>query len=234
MNISAFDEYASKYDAWFMKNKNILDSEVALLAYFLEEPGKALSIGCGSGLFEMLLKKDYGIIIEEGIEPATGMAEIAEKRGLKVRIGSAEELNYGNEEFDTVIFNGTPSYIKDLEKAFRKTYDALKNEGKILVVDVPKESSYGLLYNLAKEVRTWENDYFIDAKPEDVYPLEFVKESNWRSTPEKMEMLKKIGFMDFKFAQTLTRHPVYSNYEKEEPIEGYDKGDYVAIYASKK
>ena len=82
-----------------------------------EDCGKTLSIGCGSGLFESILKDDYGIEITHGIEPSTGMAEIAGKRGLEVKIGTAEDADFGFDEWDTVLFNGTPSYISDLEKA---------------------------------------------------------------------------------------------------------------------
>jgi hypothetical protein len=40
-------------------------------------------------------------------------------------------------------------------------------------------------------------------------------------------------FKDLQFAQTLTKHPLYSNNIEENPIEGYDCGDYVAICARK-
>jgi len=229
----AFDEYASKYDEWFLKNENVLGSEAALLAHFLAEPGKALSVGCGSGLFENILRNEYNIIIENGIEPAAGMAEIATKRGMKVKIGTAETIDYGIEEFDTVIFNGTPSYIQQLDLAFNKAYAALKPGGKIVVLDVPKESSYALLYNLAKEMGSWDNHYFIGAKPPNAYPIAFIQESNWRSTPEKVDLLTKSGFKNFLYAQTLTKHPAYSDEVFEKPIPGYDCGDYVAICAIK-
>ena len=42
-----------------------------------------------------------------------------------------------------------------------------------------------------------------------------------------------VGFENFEFLQTLTRHPKYSNDSPEEPVEGYDRGDYVAIRARK-
>jgi len=229
MKNSAFDEFANDYDKWFVSNENVLASEVALLARFLESPGRALSIGCGTGLFEMLLKKDFGIQVTNGIEPAEGMAEIARKRGLDVQIGTAELGDYGSAEYDTVIFNGTPSYIDHLDVAFDKAFTALKPGGKIVVLDVPKESSYALLYNLAKEVGSWENHYFVGAKPLNAYPISFVQESRWRSTPEKVDFLKAAGFEQFEFAQTLTRHPVYSDDLFEPPVEGYDRGDYVAI-----
>ncbi len=233
MDKIAFDEYADQYDIWFLKNKNVLDSEVALLAHFLKNPGRVISVGCGSGLFEKLLKQDYGIDIKEGVEPADGMRDIAIKRGMDVRAGTAEDVDLGSEVFDTIIFNGTPSYIGDLEKAFRNAFTALKAGGKLLVLDVPKESSYGLLYNLGKEIGSWDHPYFKGATPDNVYPVEFVVAANWRSTPEKVEILEKIGFSEFDYAQTLTKHPAYSNLEKEKPIEGYDRGDYVCICATK-
>ncbi|MBN1481678.1 class I SAM-dependent methyltransferase [candidate division KSB1 bacterium] len=231
MDTITFDEFANKYDSWFLKNKNVLDSEVALLAFFLKNPGRVISIGCGSGLFEKLLQQDYGIEIKEGIEPAAGMREIAIKRGMDVRPGTAEDVDLEACAYDTIIFNGTASYIKNLQKAFENAYHALKPGGQLLVLDVPKESSYGLLYNLGREIGSWDHRYFIGAVPENVYPVEFVLAAIWRSTPEKVELLRAAGFTDFKFGQTLTKHPLYSNREKENPIEGYDRGDYVCICA---
>ncbi len=31
------------------------------------------------------------------------------------------------------------------------------------------------------------------------------------------------------YVQTLTRHPKYSNDSVKEPIEGYDRGDYIVV-----
>ena len=233
MGKKAFDEYADKYDSWFLKNEAVLDSEVALLAHFLKNPGRALSVGCGSGLFEVLLKKDHGIAIEEGLEPAESMAEIAIKRGMKVKIGQAEDLPFGESEFDTVIFNGSPSYINDLKKAFDAAYHILKSGGQIIVLDVPKESSYAMLYNLSMVLKSWDHELFDGIKPPNVYPIEFVLEAKWRTTEEKTDLLKEAGFKNFNFAQTLTKHPCFSNNEVEKPVPGYDRGDYVAIRAEK-
>jgi SAM-dependent methyltransferase len=233
MEKTAFDEYADQYDIWFLKNKNVLDSEVALLAHFLDNPGRVISVGCGSGLFEKLLQQDYNIEIKEGVEPSDGMREIAIKRGMQVRPGTAENVDLGIAGYDTIIFNGTSSYIVDVQKAFENAFQALKLGGQLLVLDVPKESSYGLLYNLGKEVGSWDHKYFKDATPENIYPVEFVQAATWRSTPEKIELLKDVGFREFEFAQTLTKHPAYSNEAKEEPIAGYDRGDYVCIRAIK-
>jgi len=229
----SFDKYAEQYDAWFLENKNVLYSEVKLVAHTLKDAGHILSIGCGSGLFELILNKEFGITIKEGIEPSVDMAEIARKRGLNVEIGTAENAYIEPGKYDTILYNGCPSYINDLEKAIKKSYSALKENGKIILIDVPKESSYGILYNLAKLAGTWEHELLKNIYPRNPYPIELVGQSNWRTTAEKIALLEKAGFSDLEFAQTLTKHPVYSNNVIEEPIQGYDCGDYVAICGRK-
>lgn len=229
MENNSFDQYAEKYDAWFLENRNVLYSEVKLVAHFLKDTKRILSIGCGSGLFEMILEKEFGIVIKDGIEPSEDMAGIARKRGLTVEIGTAEDACIEAGKYDAILYNGCPSYITDLEKSVHKSYAALRNGGKIVLIDIPKESSYGLLYNLAKATGTWDHPLLKDVYPRDPYPIELVCQSNWRTTKEKICLLEKVGFSNLEFAQTLTRHPVYSNNSIEEPEEGYDKGDYVAI-----
>ena len=230
---SNFDQYASDYDAWFLENQNLLYSEVKLVAHFLSNPGDVFSVGCGSGLFEEILDKEFKITIKNGLEPSVGMAEIARKRGLNVEISTVEEINLGEAKYDTILFNGTPSYITNLQLAFDKAYAALRPGGKIIVIDVPKESSYATMYNLAKAVDSWDHPLLEGVNPRDPYPIELVRVANWRTTQEKIDHLSEAGFQEFKFAQTLTKHPLYSNQVAEEPIEGYDSGDYVAICAFK-
>jgi len=231
---SSFDKYAGEYDSWFFDNTNLLTSEVNLVAHFLKNPGEVFSVGCGSGLFESILERDFNIEIKNGIEPSDGMANIARKRGMNVEVTTAENADFGIEKYDTVLFNGTPSYITDLESVVNKAFASVKKGGKIIMIDVPKESSYATMYNLAKAVDTWEHPLLEGVHPKDPYPIEFVRVANWRTTEEKIMLLEKAGFTDFEFAQTLTKHPKYSNKVIEQPVEGYDCGDYVAICALKK
>lgn len=229
MKNNSFDKYAPEYDSWFMKNLNVLHSEVKLVAWFLKDAGDIFSVGCGTGLFEQILAGEYGISIKQGLEPSGGMAEIARKRGMEVEITDIETADLGIDKYDAVLFNGTPGYINDLPGAITKAYRAVKNEGRVVVIDIPKESSYGVLYNLAKLADTWEHPFLKDIFPVDPYPIEFVRTANWRTTSEKIQILTEAGFTNLSFAQTLTRHPVYSNNAVEDPVPGYDKGDYVAI-----
>ena len=90
MGYQAFDQYASEYDAWFKEDRNVLETELRLVASTLRKAGRILSIGSGSGLFEKLLKDRYSIEVARCIEPAEGMAAIARKRGFEVEINTAD------------------------------------------------------------------------------------------------------------------------------------------------
>lgn len=228
-----FDRYASLYDAWFIENRNVLYSEVNLVAKTLQDAGRILSVGCGSGLFEHIMRTERGIDVRHGIEPSQAMADIARKRGMQVQVCTAEDYEFEKDAFDTVLFNGTPSYIAGLAPVVKRVYDALPAGGRIILVDVPKESSYGLLYNLAMTLSTWDHPLLQGCHPKNPYPIQLVKAANWRTTAEKIKMLEDAGFKDLQFAQTLTANALYSDNAEEQPIDGYDKGDYVAITAFK-
>lgn len=228
-----FDEYAATYDAWFLDNPNVLESEVRLVASTLRNAGRVLSVGCGSGLFEKIMRDEFGITVTDGVEPSPAMAEIARKRGMDVTEATAEEFDYPAGVYDTILFNGSPSYITDLDTVLSKVYAALKPGGRVVLVDVPKESTYGLMYNLAKALGTWDHPLLEGAYPPNPYPIEFVNVANWRTTAEKIALLEKNGFRNIESAQTLTTHPLYSDLAAEEPVPGHDRGDYVALTAIK-
>lgn len=230
---NSFDEHASLYDAWFMENTNVLLSEARLVARTLQGAKKVLSVGCGSGLFEKILREEFGIDIKYGIEPARGMAEIAIRRGMTVEIATAEDGNFGKGEFDAILFNGSPSYIADLLPVVEKAYSNLRPGGRLILIDVPKESGYGMMYNLAKAVGSWNDPLLEGVFPPNPYPIELVKAANWRTTVEKIEIMKKAGFANLEYWQTLTTHPLESDKMAEHPTEGFDKGDYVAVIGYK-
>lgn len=224
-----FDSYAEKYDSWFMENRNVLYSEAALVAYFLNKGEKILSIGCGSGLFEQILRSDYGIDIRDGIEPSSDMASIARARGMEVEVATAEDCPVRHSCYDAVLYNGCPGYITDLDRALSRSYASLRPGGKVILIDIPKESSYGLLYNLAKAVGTWDHPLLEGVCPRDPYPIELVDKACWRTTAEKAAAMERAGFTGLEYAQTLTVHPLYSGENIEQPVPGFDRGDYVAI-----
>ena len=227
-----FDGYADKYDEWFMKNENLFTSELKLFKKVLGDISgkKLLSVGCGSGLFESYI--DSSNI--EGIEPSEDMGKIAEKRGVNViKYGLIEDVDLPDAKYDIIYFNGSSSYMEDLAPVYGKCLRALKEGGKLILLDVPKESAFGFMYLLGKSLNTYDHEYLKDAMPELPYPLALASSGVWHTTEEKINVLKNLGFNDFKFYQTLVKNPLYTNEEVEEVIEGYKSGGYVAIIAGK-
>ena len=112
-----FDGYAAQYDAWFMENENLFQSELRLFQKVLGDiQGKrVLSVGCGSGLFESMIDCS-GI---EGIEPSRDMGAIAEKRGVNVvAFGAIEDVELEENAYDVIYLNGSSSYMENLTRAF--------------------------------------------------------------------------------------------------------------------
>lgn len=227
-----FDGYAAQYDSWFMENENLFNSELLLFKKVLGDiTGKrVLSVGCGSGLFESMIENKN----IEGIEPSQDMAAIAEKRGINViAYSTIEDAMLEDEAYDLIYFNGSSSYITDLSPVYEKCRKALKKGGRIVLLDVPKESAFGFMYLLAKALGTFDHPYLKGVMPACPYPLELVSSGVWHSTEDKIKVLKELGFHDFRFYQTLLQNPMYTNNTVEEVVEGYTGGGYVSIIAEK-
>lgn len=227
-----FDGYAAQYDEWFMKNEHLFTSELRLFQKALGDiTGKRLlSVGCGSGLFESFI--DCRNI--EGIEPSKDMGRIAEKRGVNViKYGTIEEVELPKDTYDIIYFNGSSSYMEDLEPVYKKSLEALKEGGKLILLDVPKESAFGFMYLLGKSLDTYDHEFLQGVMPGLPYPLALASSGVWHSTEEKINVLKDLGARNFRFYQTLIRNPMYTNEEPEEVLEGYKSGGYVAIIAEK-
>ena len=227
-----FDGYAAQYDEWFMKNEHLFTSELRLFKKALGDiTGKRLlSVGCGSGLFESFI--DCSNI--EGIEPSEDMGNIAEKRGVNViKYGLIEDVDLPDETYDIIYFNGSSSYMEDLAPVYEKSLRALKDGGRLILLDVPKESAFGFMYLLGKSLDTYDHEFLRDVMPELPYPLALASSGVWHSTEEKIDVLKALGAKNFRYYQTLIRNPMYTNEEPEEVSEGYKSGGYVAIIAEK-
>ena len=232
MGKQKFDGYADKYDEWFMKNENLFTSELRLFEKVLGDitGKKLLSVGCGSGLFESYI--DSSNI--DGIEPSEDMGQIAIKRGVNViKFGLIEDVELPDNEYDIIYFNGSSSYMEDLKPVYEKSLRALKKNGKLILLDVPKESAFGFMYLLGKSLNTYDHEFLEGAMPELPYPLALASSGVWHTTEEKINVLKELGIKNFDFYQTLIKNPLYTNEEPEEVSEGYKSGGYVAIIAEK-
>ena len=123
--------------------------------------------------------------------------------------------------------------MEDLLPIYKKCRQALKKNGKLILLDVPKESAFGFMYLLGKSLNTYDHDYLNGVMPALPYPLALASSGVWHSTEEKIDVLKSINFNDFQYLETLIRNPLYTNEEVEDVQEGYKSGGYVAIIAKK-
>lgn len=222
-SVSAFKTEAKDFDFWFSKNKNIFESEFLAEKELFPGPENAVSIGVGSGLFASRLG------ITKGVEPSEDMAKLARKRGIDVKIGTAENIPHEDETFTTVLISTVLSYCDNPLKALQEAFRILRKGGHVIVSFLPREGSYTMFYDLARA----QGDFDPGRTPEHPYPLKFIAGSNWRSIEQIRELIQQAGFTDLECVQTLTKHPRYSNEDIEKPSKGYKRGDFVVIKAKK-
>lgn len=222
--ISAFETEARDFDFWFSKNETVFESELLAEKELFPATDNAVEIGVGSGLFASRLG------IKKGVEPSEEMAELARKRGIDVKLGTAEDVPYPDETFDAVLLSTVLSYADNPQKALLEAYRILKKDGLVVVSFLPREGSYTMLYDLAKI----QDKFDSERAPEYPYPVKFIEGADWLSVNRVKKLLKNAGFVDFEYAQTLTFHPKYTNENIEKPSEGYKRGDFVVIRARKK
>ena len=95
--ISPFEAYADQYESWFEKNRWVYEAELRAVKAMMPEGGSGLEIGVGSGRFASPLG------IRDGVEPSKHMRAFAQRRGIRAVDGVAEDLPYGDSQFDFVL-----------------------------------------------------------------------------------------------------------------------------------
>jgi ubiquinone/menaquinone biosynthesis C-methylase UbiE len=203
---NSFDNLASEYEAWFIENKVLFQSELLALKQVVPVDKKGVEIGIGSGIFAEQLG------IRFGIDPSEKMLEYARQRGLDVQAGVAENLPYENESFDFAVFITAICFVENPELALKEAYRILKNQGEIIIAILDKETRFG---------RFLENN-----KKKSL----FYKHARFFSVPEVRELLEKNGFSVTQTVQTL-EDP--ATQKVENPVEGFGKGSFVIVKGMK-
>jgi len=206
--VEPFEEYASQYEDWFERNKFVYESELAAIREQLPERGKGMEIGVGSGRFAAPLG------IKLGIEPSHKMKEFAQSRGIKAIEGVAEKLPFHNSQFEFALMVTTVCFVDDIQTAFQEAYRILKPGGYLIIGFIDKESSIGKSYQQRKKKSV------------------FYRIATFYTVDEVVSNLKKVGFKNFSFTQTIFHN--LSKVKAIEPIkEGYSEGSFVVIKALK-
>lgn len=206
--IDPFEKHASDYEAWFENNKFVYESELRAIKEQLPKKEEGVEVGVGSGRFAAPL----GIRI--GVDPSSKMRELAGNRGITAIDGVAENLPFDDCQFHFVLMVTTICFLDDIEAAFKEAHRILKPAGHLVIGFIDRNSPVGTLYQQQKNESV------------------FYKGATFYSVDEVTSYIKKTGFIDLKFTQTIFQ-PL-SEIKKLEPIQkGYGKGSFVVIKALK-
>ncbi len=206
--ISPFEKYAEQYEEWFVKNRWVYEAELRAVKDMLPVGGRGVEIGVGSGRFA----EPLGIKI--GVEPSKRMREIAQKRGIQVLNGVAEELPFDDAGFDFVLMVTTVCFVDNIRKALLEAHRVLYHGGFLIIGFVDRNSMVGQTY--------------LDHQNENV----FYKDATFFSVDELVEIIGQAGFTDLTFKQTIFKG--LSETTRDEPVKpGHREGSFVVIRGRK-
>jgi ubiquinone/menaquinone biosynthesis C-methylase UbiE len=138
-----FERLAERYDAWFdsEKGRRVFMVEANCIRDLLEEmPRPWLEVGVGTGRFAVALG------VDEGVDPSPAVLRRAAQRGIRTRIGRAEEMPFGDGQVGVALLVVTICFLDDPRQAFEECRRVLRRDGYAVVGLVPKDSSWGNAY----------------------------------------------------------------------------------------
>lgn len=204
--VNPFNENYVKYDKWFAENKKVYLSELQAVRMAVPPGINGLEVGVGTGRFAQPLG------IRTGVDPSPEMLKLARKRGINAHLAKAESLPFKDLTFDFILMVNTICFFDDVIRAFRESFRVLKNDGKIIVAFINRNSFLGQQYELKKE------------------ESKFYRHASFYSPDEINVYLSKAGFSNFKFWQTLFD---LDNTRMQPVLPGYGEGGFVVVTAEK-
>jgi len=201
-----FDQHYDEYEQWFVENRYVYLSEIAVVRHFIPISGLGMEIGVGSGQFALPLKIPFGI------DPSENMLKLAQQKGMNVLKGVAEHLPLKNNTFDSVLMVTTICFVDDANLSFREVRRILKANGKFILGLVDRNSPLGQIYVAKKQQNV------------------FYRLATFYSTEEIISLLEQNKFTNIQTVQT-----VFGNLAEITEIQpfknGYGEGGFVVIRA---
>ena len=206
-----FRDRTKEYEEWFVNYPHVYRSEVEAVRKVLgtlPENISGIEVGVGTGRFA----KPLGI--KQGVEPVMEMAAIAQKRGIEILKGIAENLPFRDLHFDFVLFV-TICHLHNVPAALKEAHRVLKNKGSIIIGFLDKNQNAAQSY-VARKNRS-----------------HFYKHATFYTVDRAKNMLKKANFSNLEFSQTLFGEMEAID-EIQSPREGFGEGSFVIVKANKK
>ena len=156
-------------DAWYRRNKSHLDlldeSNDAVCKLIQQQelsPHSVLEIGCANGQRLNVINKAFGASCY-GIDVSSEaiLAGNSQFQNIVLTTGSADDLQFGDETFDLVIF-GFCLYLCDRKDLFKIAAEAdrvLKDQGMIIIKDFHPPFPYKNNYSHCENIFSYKMDY---------------------------------------------------------------------------
>lgn len=177
--LEIFEEHAKEYDEWFEKHHAVYQSELNAVKKFVGDGINGLEVGIGTGRFAIPLG------IRTGIDAAQAMVELTQTKGINVVKGKAELLPYADGRFEFVLMVTVLCFLEDPLKALKEAIRVTQHGGYIVVAFLEKDGILAKTYQKDRE----NHPYFKNAK--------------FYSSKEVQQLIKKAGYQDLNFRQTI-------------------------------
>lgn len=206
-----FDSNVREYEAWYEEYHEVYESEINAIREQLAklpENIRGIEVGVGTGRFS----KPLGI--KEGIEPSDAMAVKARKRGIEIMPGKAEQLPYGDLQFDFVLFV-TICHFRNLKAAIAEAHRVIKPKGSLIIGFLDKKQLIAQYY-ISRRARST-----------------FYAHASFHGVDQVESLVREAGFRDLEYNQTLFGG-LDEIKEVQQPKPGFGEGSFVVLKATKK
>ena len=206
----AFDEIAEAYDSWYDYNP-LFQCELNALNEVVSVSPLSLEVGVGSGRFSQALGIQYGV------DPAPRLLALAKNRGVVSIQAMAEALPFEKNSLEQIFFIFSLCFLEDSFKALQEAAGVLKIGGLLIIGFVPKDSSWGNLY---------------EQKKQEGHLL--YKYASFFCLEDLLSNINKAHFRIVGGASTLFQSPKLKKNHTEKPIRGlHSKAGFIVLVAER-
>lgn len=205
--VTAFDDHAFRYEAWFERHPAAYLSELLALRALVPWRGRGLEIGVGTGRFAAPL----GLAV--GVDPSGAMLALAAARGIECVKGVAESLPFPDASFDHALVVTAVCFVDSPPRMLAEARRVLKPGGVLVMGFIDRGSPIG--------------EEYLAHQAESV----FYRQATFFTANEVETLLRDGGFSIQEWGQTLSRSlPETRAIEPLEP--GRGRCSFVVVRAS--